>query len=45
MTPELHYAARRWMAETAIKIPVLQNFNGAEVRDDFVLFTGFRWNF
>lgn len=45
LTPGLQYAAKRWIAEAAIQIPVIQNLNGTTLKRDFIFRTGFRVNF
>lgn len=45
LTPGLQYAAKRWIGEAAVQIPVTQNPNGANREDDYIFRTGFRVNF
>ena len=45
ITPGLHYAAKRWMAEVAVQIPIIENVNGINTKQDYVVFTGLRMNF
>lgn len=45
VAPGLQYAAKRWIAEAAVQIPVVQNLNGANLEQDYIIRTGFRINF
>jgi len=45
LAPGLQYVTRRWIVETAIQIPVLQDLNGTALENDSVLRAGFRVNF
>ncbi len=45
LTPGLQYVTRRWVIETAVQIPVIQQLNGKALENDFILQTGFRFNF
>lgn len=45
LTPGLQYAAKRWIGEVAVQIPVTQNLNGTNREDGYIIRTGFRINF
>jgi len=45
LAPGLQYVTRRWIVETAIQVPVLQDLNGTALENDYVLRAGFRVNF
>ena len=45
LAPGIQYAARRWVAEAAVRFPVLQNLNGLALRSDFTVLAGLRVNF
>lgn len=45
LTPGLQYAAKRWIGEAAVQIPVTQNLNGPNREDEYIIRTGFRINF
>ncbi|WP_138380588.1 transporter [Luteithermobacter gelatinilyticus] len=45
ISPGLQYAATRCIAEATVQLPVLQNLNGANLKQDYVLRAGFRINF
>jgi len=45
LTPGLQYAAKRWIGEIAVQIPVTQNLNGTNREDEYIIRTGFRINF
>lgn len=45
LTPGLQYAAKRWVAEAVVQIPVTQNLNGPNREDEYIIRTGFRLNF
>lgn len=44
ITPGLQYALKRWMAEAAVQIPVTQDLNGTNFKQDFILRLGLRVN-
>jgi len=43
--PGLQYVTDRFVLETAIQIPAIQNLNGSTLESDWVWTAGFRWNF
>ncbi|MDQ6957464.1 MAG: transporter [Mariprofundaceae bacterium] len=45
LVPGLQYVTRRYVLETAIQIPVMQQLNGSALETDWVWTAGFRWNF
>lgn len=45
LTPGLQYVTRRWVLETAVQIPVVQDLNGSALENSYVVRAGFRYNF
>jgi Putative MetA-pathway of phenol degradation len=45
LSPGLQYATKRWIAETALKIPVVNNLHGSALGPDYSLVTSLRFNF
>jgi hypothetical protein len=45
LVPGLQYVTDRFVLETAIQIPAVQNLNGTTLESDWVWTAGFRWNF
>ncbi len=45
LSPGIQYVTKRWMAETAIQIPVKQNLNGTALENDYILRASIRFNF
>ncbi len=45
MAPGLQYVTRRWVIESALQLPVVQDLNGTALENDFILRAGFRVNF
>lgn len=45
ITPGVQYVTRRWVAEAAVQVPVLQDLNGQALERDYVALVGFRVNF
>ncbi len=45
LSPGIQYVTKRWIAETAVQIPVNQNLNGTALENDYILRAGFRFNF
>jgi len=45
LVPGLQYVTRRWIAEAAIQLPVMQNLNGMALRDKYAVRAGLRFNF
>jgi hypothetical protein len=44
VTPGLLYAAKRWIAELGVQIPVTQNLNGTNAEMNYMILAGFRIN-
>jgi len=45
LAPGLQYVTARFVLETAIQIPTVQNLNGTALESDWTWTAGFRWNF
>ncbi len=45
LVPALQYVTKRWIVEAAVQLPVAQDLNGTALENDFVVRTGFRFNF
>jgi len=45
LAPGLQYVTDRFVLETAIQIPTVQNVNGTALESNWVWTAGFRWNF
>ncbi len=45
LTPGLQYVTRRWVLETALQIPVVQDLNGTALENAYLVRAGFRYNF
>jgi len=45
LAPGLQYVTKRWMAETAIQLPVMQDLNGTALESDYIVRAGIRINF
>ena len=45
IAPGDQYVTRRWIAELAVRIPIIENLNGNGIETDFTVFTGLRANF
>ena len=45
IAPGIQYVTRRWIAELAVRIPIIENLNGNGIETDFTVFTGLRANF
>lgn len=45
LVPGLQYVTRRWIIETSIQLPVIQDLNGLALRNDYIARAGFRFNF
>ncbi len=43
--PGLQYVTKRWIVETGVQIPVVQDLNGTELEKDTIFRAGFRLNF
>jgi len=44
LSPSLQYSARRYIIESSIQLPVIQDLNGDQIEADFVWTIGFRIN-
>lgn len=45
LSPGLQYVTKRWVLEAIVQLPVVQDLNGMELEDDFIVRAGFRVNF
>lgn len=45
LVPGIQYATRRWIAEAAVQLPVIQDLNGSALERDFAVLAGLRVNF
>ena len=45
LVPGVQYATRRWIAEAAVQLPVIQDLNGSALERDFTVLAGLRVNF
>jgi len=45
LAPGIQYVSRRYILEAVVQIPVVQNLNGNALENDYVVRSGFRWNF
>ena len=45
LVPGVQYATRRWIAEAAVQLPVIQDLNGSALERDFAVLAGLRVNF
>jgi len=45
LVPGLQYVTSRFVLETAMQIPTVQNLNGSALETDWAWSAGFRWNF
>ncbi|MDQ6996958.1 MAG: transporter [Mariprofundus sp.] len=45
LVPGLQYVTPRFVLETTIQIPVIQNLNGTALETDWTWISGFRWNY
>lgn len=43
--PGLQYVTKRWIVETGVQIPVVQDLNGSALEKDYIFRAGFRLNF
>jgi len=43
--PGIQYVTKRWIAETAAHIPVVQNLNGTALENKYIIRASFRFNF
>lgn len=44
ISPGIQYVTKRWIAETAVQIPINQNLNGSALENDYILRASFRIN-
>ncbi len=45
LSPGLQYVTRKWILEAGVQIPVIQNLNGAALKNSYIFNAGFRVNF
>lgn len=45
LSPGLQWVTRRWILEGVIQLPIVQNLHGQALENDYILRTGFRFNF
>ncbi|GMQ88487.1 MAG: hypothetical protein BMS9Abin08_1739 [Gammaproteobacteria bacterium] len=45
LAPGIQYVTRRWIAEIAIQVPVVQNLNGDALENDYIARVSARFNF
>lgn len=45
LSPGLQYVTKKWVLEAIVQFPVVQHLNGAALKADFIVRTGFRVNF
>lgn len=45
LTPGIQYVTRRWIAETAVQVPVIQHLNGDALENDYIARAGVRFNY
>ncbi len=45
LVPGLQYVTRRYVLETAVQIPTVQQLNGSALQTDWLWTAGLRWNF
>lgn len=45
LSPGVQYAAKRWIAEAAVRIPVVNDLNGDALKPDYSVITSLRVNF
>jgi hypothetical protein len=45
LAPGLQYVTKRWIAETAVQLPVIQDLNGTALENDYIFRAGIRFNF
>ncbi len=45
LSPGLQYVTKKWILEAGIQVPVAQSLNGAALKNNYILNTGFRVNF
>lgn len=45
IVPGLQYVTRRWIIESGVQIPLVQDLNGSALEKDYIVRAGFRFNF
>lgn len=45
LSPGLQFAAKRWIAEAAVRVPVVKDLDGAALEPDYTVIAGLRFNF
>jgi len=45
IVPGLQYVTRRWIIESGVQVPLVQNLNGTALEKDYIFRAGFRFNF
>lgn len=45
LAPGLQFVSKRWVLETAVQLPVVQDLNGQALENDYIFRAGFRFNF
>ena len=45
LSPGLQYVSKRWIVESVVQLPIVQDLNGSALETDFVIRAGFRINF
>ncbi len=45
LAPGLQYVTKRWIAEAALQVPVIQNLNGTALENDYIARLSVRFNF
>jgi len=45
LSPGIQYVTRRWVVEAIVQLPLVQNRNGLELEDHFMMRAGIRVNF
>ncbi len=45
ISPGIQFVTARWVIETVVQLPVVQDLNGQQLKDDFIWRGGFRLNF
>jgi len=45
IAPGIQYITRRWIAELAVRVPIIDDLNGSALEPKYTVFTGIRTNF
>ena len=45
IVPGLQYVTRRWIIESGVQVPLVQDLNGTALEKDYIFRAGFRFNF